>query len=85
MKLELTLPAKPGFLHMLPALDMIALVLMFPLLGSSFVRQSGMEVILHESPWRYQQMDSPVVVTLGVGRDHPMWINKKQVLIEDLE
>ena len=85
MKLELTLPSTPGFLHVFPGLDIIALVLLFPLLGSSFVRQAGMEVMVHESPWRYQQMDSPVVVTLGVGDDNPMWINKNQVPIADLE
>ena len=85
MKLELTLPATPGFMHMFPGLDIIALVLMFPLLGSSVVRQAGIEVTVHESPWRYQQMDSPVVVTLGVGDDHPMWINKTPVPLADLE
>ena len=85
MKLELTLPSSPGFLHALPGLDLIALVLMFPLLGSSFVRQTGMEVTVHESPWRYQQMDHPVVITLGIGADAPMWINKKQILMADLE
>ena len=55
MKLEMTLPAKPGFLHMLPGLDIIALILMFPLLGPSFVQQTGIDVQVHESPWRYEQ------------------------------
>lgn len=85
MKLELTLPSSPGLMHILPSLDLLALVLMFPLLASSFVRQAGMEVTLHESPWRYQQMDHPVVITLGLGEGNPMWVNKKMVPIEDLE
>lgn len=85
MKLELTLPATPGFLHALPGVDLIALVLMFPLLGSSFVRQAGMDVVLHESPWRYEQMDNPVVVTLGAGEDTPMWVNKRQIRMEQME
>lgn len=85
MKLELTLPSTPSFLHVLLGLDLLALVLMFPLLGSSFVRQAGMEVTMHESPWRYQQMDSPVVVTLGLGKGNPMWVNKKQVSMANLE
>jgi len=85
MKLELTLPSTPGFLHALPGLDLLALVLMFPLLGTSFVRQAGLEVTVHESPWRYQQMDNPVVITLGAGESRPIWVNKKQVLLEDLE
>ncbi|NWK56894.1 biopolymer transporter ExbD [Verrucomicrobiaceae bacterium N1E253] len=85
MKLEMTLPSKPGFLHVLPGVDLLALVLMFPLLGSSFVRQAGMEVTVHESPWRYDQMDNPVVITLGAGEQTPMWVNKKQVEMDQLE
>lgn len=85
MKLELTLPSRPGLLHALPGLDLLSLILMFPLLGSSFVRQAGMEVIVHESPWRYQQMDNPVVITLGAGEDLPIWVNKKKILLADLE
>lgn len=90
MKLEMTLPGKPGFLHVLPGLDILALVLLFPLMGNSFVRQAGMDVVMHESPWRYQQMDQPVVVTLGVdGSGSEMgvavWVNKEEVKIDSLE
>lgn len=85
MKLELTLPSKPGLLHALPGMDMLALVLMFPLLGTSFVRQAGMDVVVHESPWRYEQMERPIVVTLGAGDDAPMWVNKREVPLDQLE
>ncbi|MGB2403356.1 MAG: ExbD/TolR family protein [Akkermansiaceae bacterium] len=88
MKLEMTLPARPGFLHMLPGLDIIALILMFPLLGPSFVQQTGIDVQVHESPWRYEQMDNPIVVTLGaaVGDEVvPVWVNKDQVSLGSLE
>lgn len=85
MKLELTLPSKPGFLHTLPVLDIIALVLVFPLLSPSFVQQTGIDVRLHESPWRYEQMENPVVITLGGGPDRPMWVNKKHVPMAGLE
>jgi len=85
MKLEMTLPATPGFLHMLPGLDIIALVLIFPLLGPSFVQQTGIDVQVHESPWRYEQMDNPVVITLGAGQGTPMWVNKQLVPMDDLE
>lgn len=88
MKLQMTLPAKPGFLHMLPGLDIMALILMFPLLGPSFVQQTGIDVQVHESPWRYEQMENPIVVTLGAasGSDStPLWINKNQVEMGELE
>lgn len=85
MKLELTLPSAPGLLHALPGLDIIALVLVFPLLGPSFVQQTGIDVKVHESPWRYEQMENPVVVTLGAGRNTPLWVNKKRVPMDQLE
>ena len=85
MKLELTLPSTPGFLHALPGLDIIALILVFPLLGPSFVQQTGIDVQLHESRWRYEQMDNPVVITLGAGQGTPMWVNKNLVSMENLE
>jgi len=88
MKLEMTLPSTPGFIHMLPGLDIMALVLIFPLLGPSFVQQTGIDVRVHESPWRYEQMENPVVVTLGASMDGevtPLWINKQLVPIAELE
>ncbi len=88
MKLHMTLPAKPGFLHMLPGLDIMALILMFPLLGPSFVQQTGIDVQVHESPWRYEQMENPIVLTLGAATGSeptPLWINKNEVAMSELE
>ncbi len=85
MKLQMTIPSKPGFLHTLPGLDIIALILVFPMLGPAFVQQTGIEVQMHESTWRYEQMGNPIVITLGAGRETPMWVNKKRVRMEDLE
>lgn len=84
----MTLPAKPGFLHMLPGLDIMALILMFPLLGPSFVQQTGIDVQVHESPWRYEQMENPIVLTLGAATGSeptPLWINKNEVAMSELE
>ena len=85
MKLELTIPARPSFLHMLPGLDIIALILIYPLMGASLVQETGVDVRLHESPWRYEQTDNPIVITLGAGSDRPIWVNKKQVSPDELE
>ncbi|MGB1260445.1 MAG: ExbD/TolR family protein [Akkermansiaceae bacterium] len=79
------MPSKPGFLHMLPGLDIVALILIFPLLGSSFMQQTGLQVELPDSPWRFQQMENPILVTLGSGRNHPVWVNKKQIPYDQLE
>lgn len=82
------MPSTPGFLHMLPGLDIIALILIFPLLGPSFMQQTGIDVRVHESPWRYEQMENPVVVTLGAaesGEEIPLWVNKNLVTMENLE
>jgi len=39
MKLESTLPERPGFLHAVPLIDMFGLLLIFLLLGPAFVAQ----------------------------------------------
>ena len=85
MKLETALPSTPGFLHALPGIDIIALVMIFPLLGSAFVQHTGMDVKVFDSSWRYEQMENAIVVTLGPGKNPQMWVNKKQVLPENLE
>lgn len=85
MKLEVTIPSTPGFLHMLPGLDIIALVLIYPLLGSSLVQQTGVDVTLNELSWRYDHVDNPILITLEAGGDAPMWINKKLVSSDQLE
>lgn len=85
MKLKLTLPSKPGFLHTLAGLDIMALILVFPLLGPSFAQQTGIEVTVHESPWRLSQMDNPIVITLGEGAGNALWVNKNLIPIEKLE
>ena len=58
MKLEMTLPERPGFLHAVPVLNIFALVQLFFLLGPSLVRQSGVAVDLPPSRFqmeRYQR------------------------------
>ena len=46
MKLESSLPERPGFLFVVPAFNLFALLLVFFLLGPSFVSQSGVAVEL---------------------------------------
>ncbi len=71
MKLEMTLPERPGFLHALPVLNLFALMQLFFLLGPSLVMQSGVGVDLPPSRFQLERYDQSLVVTLGPGEPEP--------------
>jgi biopolymer transport protein ExbD len=71
MKLEMTLPERPGFLHAIPLLNIFALVQLFFLLGPSLVWQSGVAVELPPSRFQMERYETPLVVTLGPGEPVP--------------
>jgi len=70
MKLEMTLPERPGFLHAVPVLNLFALLLLFLLLGPSFVMHSGISVEMPPSRFQMERFRDSLVVTLGPGRLH---------------
>ena len=79
MKLKMSLTRRPGLIHMIPGLDILALVLVFPLLGLSFTSISGVEIGLPESPHRLKRMERSIEVSVkGVG-DLQIWVNKNKV------
>lgn len=64
---------------MIPGLDILALVLVFPLFGLSFTSISGVEIGLPESPHRLKRMERSIEVSVkGVG-DLQVWVNKNKV------
>jgi biopolymer transport protein ExbD len=67
MKLEMTLPERPGLLHAVPVFDIFALLLLFFLMGPSFVLQSGVTVELPPSRFQMERFEDTLVVTLGPG------------------
>jgi biopolymer transport protein ExbD len=67
MKLELTLPERPGFLHALPVLDLFALLWLLFLLAPSLLRQSGVGVELPPSRFQLERFQNSVVITLRPG------------------
>lgn len=67
MKLEMTLPERPGFLHALPIFDLFALMLLFFLLGPALVLQSGVLVELPPSRFQMERFEETLVVTLAPG------------------
>ncbi|MGJ8673357.1 ExbD/TolR family protein [Rubritalea sp.] len=79
MNLELTLPEKPGFLHGLPLIDLLALVMLFPLLTTSLAPQAGAEVELPETNFRLQRVSNPIVVSITGGADPQYWVGKDRV------
>ena len=71
MKLDLTLPERPGFLHALPVLDLFILLWLLFLLGPSLMRQSGVEVELPPSRFQLERYQDAVVITLRPGDGEP--------------
>ncbi|MES2440661.1 MAG: biopolymer transporter ExbD [Verrucomicrobiota bacterium] len=71
MKLEMTLPERPGFLHAVPILNIFALMQLFFLLGPSLVMQSGVAVDLPPSRFQMERYEQSLVVTLGPGEPEP--------------
>lgn len=71
MKLELTLPERPGLLHAVPIFDLFALLLLFFLMGPSFVQQPGVMVDPAPSRFQLERYEESLVVTLGPGEPQP--------------
>jgi biopolymer transport protein ExbD len=72
MKLELTLPERPGFLHALPVLNLFALLWLLFLLAPSLLRQSGVEVELPPSRFQLERYQNSVVITLRPSENGPV-------------
>jgi biopolymer transport protein ExbD len=85
MKLEMTLPERPGLLHAVPILNLFALLQLFFLLGPSLVLQSGVAVELPPSRFQMERYQDSIVVTLGPGDPGPsIYLGRDEVTIEEL-
>lgn len=67
-----------------PVLNVLLLLLMFFLLGSNFVIQSGVTLKLPESASRLSGFDRAHVVTLPSGSDTALYFNGRPVTLEEL-
>jgi biopolymer transport protein ExbD len=84
MKLESTLPERPGFLFVVPAFNLFALLLVFFLLGPSFVSQSGVAVELPVSRFQMDRQADATVVTVTAGDPPEYWIEREAVSLAEL-
>lgn len=67
MNLVTTLPERPGFLHVIPVLDLFLLMVLFFMVGPSLILQSGVTVELPPSKFQMERFQDTLVVTLGAG------------------
>jgi biopolymer transport protein ExbD len=84
MKLESTLPERPAFLIVVPAFNLFALLLVFFLLGPSFVSQSGVAVELPVSRFQMERQADATVVTITGGDAPEYWVEREQVSLGQL-
>ncbi len=85
MKLEMSLPERPGFLHAVPVLNIFALMQLFFLLGPALVLQSGVSVDLPPSRFQMERYHDSLVVTLGPGELAPtIHLGRDQVTRDEL-
>lgn len=71
MKLEVSLPERPGFLHAVPLFDLFALLLLSFILAPAMVLQSGVSVELPPSRFQLERFEDTLIVTLGPGEPTP--------------
>ena len=84
MKLESTLPERPGFLFIVPAFNLFALLLVFFLLGPSFASQSGVAVELPVSRFQMERQADATVVTITADDPPGYWLEREPVSLGQL-
>jgi biopolymer transport protein ExbD len=79
MKLVSTLPERVAFLHAIPLFDLFALLLVFILLGPSFVRHSGVRVEMPMSRYQVERDPNAAVITITQGSPMVLWLERERV------
>ena len=84
MKLQSHLPKQASWLYLGPVLNVLLVLLIFFLLGSNFVIQSGVAVKLPTSSSRLTGFDRAQIITVSAGADTPLYFNGKPTTLEQL-
>ena len=69
MKLEMTLPERPGLLHAVPILNLFALLWLLLLLSPLLLQQSGVAVELPPSRFQLERFQDCLLYTSPSPRD----------------
>jgi biopolymer transport protein ExbD len=85
VKLESQLVLTPRFLHVVPFLGVVMLLLTFFLLGSSMVMQSGIRVQPPASRSLLEPMPQAQVITVTAGREPRVYWNDRPVTFGELD
>ena len=86
MKLELTLPERPGLLHALPVCDLFLVLWILFMLGSAMSRQPGVVVELPGSQFELERYRENLVVTIASADGDPqLYFGRDAVSFEELE
>ncbi|WP_367874653.1 ExbD/TolR family protein [Luteolibacter sp. Populi] len=82
MKLECTLPERPGFLFVVPAFNLLALLIVFILLGPSFVSQYGVAMELPVSRYQMERPTDATVITVRAAKppDLPAYFIEREAV-----
>lgn len=80
----MSLPDRPGLIHMLPGIDILALVFILPLISSSFKSNAGIEIVMPSSPYRLAAMERSVQVSIKGVTNPKIWVNKREVTEREL-
>ncbi len=85
MKLESQIALTPRFLHLVPFLDVVMLLITFFLLGSSMLQQSGIAVALPASSSTLSPTAGALIVTLSAGESPQLYLNDKPLTLKELD
>lgn len=85
MKLELSLPERPGLLHAVPVCNLLLILWLLHVLGSAMVREFGVMVELPPSQFQLERYRENHVVTLGAGEGAPqIHLGRERVGMDEL-
>ena len=85
MKLESTLSDRSGMLYTAPLADVILLLLIFFLFGSSLVLKSGVAVDLPRSASSLPSAENAHILTLIPGESAEIYFNNERIDFSDLD